>query len=165
MSILKIFGPSQWGRTVMVRSPWVCRRMTAYYPYNFKGTAWAASSTQPCNRCARAMQLSQEITILVHLFLAQATIKFVRFCTISARFLRRCPCGDCSLPPTTCLRATSLHFIQICQKSIHSGYGARKSVRKSHGLRRPPHGGRKVREIRASYELPQSKCDLCTIGI
>ena len=29
----------------------------------------------------------------------------------------RCPCGDCAMPPTTCLRATGLRFFQICQTS------------------------------------------------
>ena len=29
----------------------------------------------------------------------------------------RCPCGDCVMPPTTCLRATGLDFFQICKTS------------------------------------------------
>ena len=29
----------------------------------------------------------------------------------------RCPCGDCAMPPTTCLRATVLRFFQICKTS------------------------------------------------
>ena len=29
----------------------------------------------------------------------------------------RCPCGDCGMPPTTCLRATGLRFFQICKTS------------------------------------------------
>ena len=31
--------------------------------------------------------------------------------------LARCPCGDCAMPPTTCLRATVLRFFQICKTS------------------------------------------------
>ena len=27
------------------------------------------------------------------------------------------PCGDCAMPPTTCLRATVLRFFQICKTS------------------------------------------------
>ena len=29
----------------------------------------------------------------------------------------RCPCGDCAMPPTTCLRATVLRFFLICKTS------------------------------------------------
>ena len=29
----------------------------------------------------------------------------------------RCPCGDCAMPPTTCIRATVLRFFQICKTS------------------------------------------------
>ena len=29
----------------------------------------------------------------------------------------RSPCGDCAMPPTTCLRATVLRFFQICKTS------------------------------------------------
>ena len=29
----------------------------------------------------------------------------------------RCPCGDCAMPSTTCLRATVLRFFQICKTS------------------------------------------------
>ena len=29
----------------------------------------------------------------------------------------RCPCGDCAMPPTTCLRATVLRFYQLCKTS------------------------------------------------
>ena len=29
----------------------------------------------------------------------------------------RCPCGDCAMPPTTCLRATVLRLFQICKTS------------------------------------------------
>ena len=39
----RMFGPCQGGRTVMVRSLWSCRRMTAQYPCDLTGTAWAAS--------------------------------------------------------------------------------------------------------------------------
>ena len=33
--------PLQGGRTVMVRSPWDCRNITASYPCDFMGIAWA----------------------------------------------------------------------------------------------------------------------------
>ena len=29
----------------------------------------------------------------------------------------RCPCGDCAMPPTTCIRPTVLGFFQICKTS------------------------------------------------
>ena len=29
----------------------------------------------------------------------------------------RCPCGDCGMPSTTCLRATVLQYFQICKTS------------------------------------------------
>ena len=41
--------PSQGGRTVMVRSPWDCRKITVLYPCDYMGTAWA-----PCGNLAIA---------------------------------------------------------------------------------------------------------------
>ena len=66
----------------------------------------------------------------------------------------RCPCGDCAMPSTTCLRAYDFFkFVKLLAKPNHRGFGARESVQKSHSRLLPLQGGRTERGIRAGYRL------------
>ena len=53
----------------------------------------------------------------------------------------RSPCGDCAMPPTTCLRLQSYDFskfVKLLAKPNRRGRGARESVQKSHSRLLPP---------------------------
>ena len=61
---------SQGGRTVMMRSPWDCRKITALYPFDFMGIARA-----PCDNIAMgAARLSQILQSSYDVCLVQMTI-------------------------------------------------------------------------------------------
>ena len=54
----------------------------------------------------------------------------------------RCPCGDCAMPPTTCLRAYNFFkIVKLLAKPDRRGRGARESVQKSHSHLLPLQGG------------------------
>ena len=80
------------------------------------------------------------------------------------------PCGDCAMPPTTCLRATGLRFfkfVKLLAKPNRRGRGARESVRKSHSCLLPPQGGLAEAARKGGYgqdtgsvDPSQAKCEL-----
>ena len=82
----------------------------------------------------------------------------------------RCPCGDCAMPPTTCLWATGLRFfkfVKLLAKPNRRGRGARESVRKSHSRLLPPQGGLVEAARKGGYgqdtgsvDPSQAKCEL-----
>ena len=82
----------------------------------------------------------------------------------------RCPCGDCAMPPTTCLRATGLRFfkcVKLLSEPNRRGRGARESVRKSHSRLLPPQGGLAEAARKGGYgqdtgsvDPSQAKCEL-----
>ena len=67
------------------------------------------------------------------------------------------PCGDCAMPPTTCLRATVLRFffkfVKLLAETNRRGRGARESVRKSHSRLLPPQGGLAEAARKGGYGL------------
>ena len=83
----------------------------------------------------------------------------------------RCPCGDCAMPPTTCLRATGLQFffkfVKLLAKPNRRGHGVRESVQKSHSRLLPPQGGLMEAAQQGGYgqhtgsvDPSQAKCEL-----
>ena len=83
-------------------------------------------------------------------------------------FARR-PCGDCAMPPTTCLRASVLRFpkfVKLLAKPNRRGRGARESVRKSHSRLLPTQGGLAAArkggygQDTGSVDPSQAKCEL-----
>ena len=84
----------------------------------------------------------------------------------------RCPCGDCAMPPTTCLRARGLDFfsfkfVKLLAKPNRRGRGARESVRNSHSRLLPPQGGLAEAARKGGYgqdtgsvDPSQAKCEL-----
>ena len=82
----------------------------------------------------------------------------------------RCPCLDCAMPPTTCLRATVLRFskfVKLLAKPNRRGHGAGKFVRKSHSRLLPPQGGLAEAARKGGYgqdtgsvDPSQAKCEL-----
>ena len=84
----------------------------------------------------------------------------------------RCPCGDCAMLHTTCLRATGLQlfffkFVKLLAKPNRRGRGARESVPKSHSRLLPPQGGLAEAARKGGYgqdtgsvDPSQAKCEL-----
>ena len=80
----------------------------------------------------------------------------------------RCSCGDCAMPPTTCLRANEFFkFVKLLAKPNRRGRGARESVRKSHSRLLPPQGGLAEAARKGGYgqdtgsvDPSQAKCEL-----
>ena len=83
-------------------------------------------------------------------------------------FSTRCPCGDCAMPPTTCLRAYNFsNLYKLPAKQNRRGRGARESILSSHSRLLPPHGGLAEAARKAGYgqdtgsvDPSQAKCEL-----
>ena len=81
----------------------------------------------------------------------------------------RCLCGDCAMPPSTCLRAmiNFSKFVKLLAKPYRRGRGARESVRKSHSCLLPLQGGLAEAARKGGYgqdtgsvDPSQAKCEL-----
>ena len=102
ISISKMFGPSQGGRTGIMRSLWSCSISVQFHVYR------TDSEWQPRSSCARAVQLSQNTYDWI------ISKSCVSVCTVCAR-LRSMPIRG--LRDVT-YNTTGLHFFfQICHKS------------------------------------------------
>ena len=84
----------------------------------------------------------------------------------------RCPCGDCAMPLTTCLRATDLRFfkfVKLPAKQNRRGSGARESVQKFHSRLLPPHGSLAEAARKGGYGQDTGSVDpshaKCELGI
>ena len=101
--------PSQGGRTVMAQSSRGCRKITALYPCSFISTARA-----PCDNLAIAERGPYDYPKSL-----QSSYEFFGFTDhLKSCVVRRisraafvwCPCGDCAMLPSGCLRASGLRF-------------------------------------------------------
>ena len=84
----------------------------------------------------------------------------------------RCPapCGDCAMPPTTCLWAMGLRFFSnLYNFSLNQIVEAAEPVQKSHSRLLPPHGGLAEAAWKGGYGQDTGSVDLslakCELGI
>ena len=97
---------SQGGRTVKVRSPWVCRKVTALYPCDFKGNARAPRGNLAITAPVPYDYPKSLQSCTIFCFCPNDSFKSCVVRKISARPL----CGGRAMLPTTCLRACDIYF-------------------------------------------------------
>ena len=103
-------------RTGTVRCQCRCRTVSATsMRKSYGGGAMTASGN-----LAIAERGPCECTISLRFSFAPISTKNRAFAARSPLANARCPCGDCAMPPTTCLRATVLRFLKICQTPLET---------------------------------------------
>ena len=96
----RLYGNSE----ISVQLPCTLRILRTEISVRFYGYC-TGSELQRCDSCARTLRLSQKPIISVRLFWPQCPPKILRFLDDQHAASARCPCRDCAMPHTTCLRA------------------------------------------------------------
>ena len=76
---------------------------------------WGQPGVNPYRDCAEIVRKSCNVSAVA--VQSPQPLRGNRTEPVHGSAFARCPCGDCAMPPTTCLRATVLRFFQICKTS------------------------------------------------
>ena len=89
-----------------------CLRALCDFFYGASGATRGKSVQRLCGDCTEIVQCQCSCRAVS----AASARKSYR--PVRGSAFARCPCGDCAMPPTTCLlRATVLRFFKICKTS------------------------------------------------
>ena len=98
-------------------------RATAYVYYEHRAISCTGPRGQagvnPYRKCAEIVRKSCNVSAVAVQSPQPQPPHGNRTEPVRGSTFARCPCGDCAMPPTTCLRATGLRFFffQICKTS------------------------------------------------